>query len=198
MPRRAAALVLLRVTLRLAVLGTALVHYALAETRFDRDSRTMGLVAGWGHSWGAGFPGYGRTESEIAFGAFHPQMGWFITDKLELYGEGTLLVYRQPKLDVAGGLTGLVARYHFWNDRPWTPYLTGGGGLIWTSQNVEEIDRVFNFQVVFGAGLRLIPRKGPGWLIEFRNHHISNAGTAGRNLGINAATVVAGVQWILR
>jgi hypothetical protein len=63
---------------------------------------------------------------------------------------------------------------------------------------VKEIDRIFNFQVVAGVGVRFVPRKGPGWIIEFRNHHISNAGTAGENLGINAATVVAGVQWVLR
>lgn len=29
-------------------------------------------------------------------------------------------------------------------------------------------------------------------------HHISNAGTAGENLGISAATVLAGVEWVLR
>jgi hypothetical protein len=33
---------------------------------------------------------------------------------------------------------------------------------------------------------------------EFRNHHISNAGTCGENLGVNAAMVVAGVHWVLR
>jgi len=44
----------------------------------------------------------------------------------------------------------------------------------------------------------LIPEKGPHWVLEFRNHHTSNAGTAGENLGINAATVLVGVNWILR
>ena len=169
------------------------------EIRFDENSRTMGLAAGWGHSWGGGWPGFGRTESDIAFAAFHPQMGWFVSDRLELYGEGTLLVYHKPKVDIAGGILGLAGRYHFWNNRAWTPYFTLGGGLLWTSQqDVPEIDRIFNFQVVAGGGIRFVPRKGPGWIIEFRNHHISNAGTAGENLGINAATVVGGVQWVLR
>ena len=169
------------------------------ETRFDEDSRTMGLVGAWGHSWDGGWPGFGRTESDIAFGAFHPQMGWFVSDHLEIYGEGTLLVYHKPEADIAGGLLGLAGRYHFWNTRSWTPYFTLGGGLLWTSQQqIEEIDRIFNFQVVVGAGIRFVPRSGPGWIVEFRNHHISNAGTAGRNLGINAATVVGGVQWVLR
>jgi hypothetical protein len=49
-----------------------------------------------------------------------------------------------------------------------------------------------------GLGLRWAPLRGPGLTIELRNHHISNAGTAGENLGVNAGTEVAGVQWIFR
>jgi hypothetical protein len=163
--------------------------------RFDNESHTLGLLWGWGHSWR---PGFGRTRSDIAFAAFHPQMGWFVTDRLELYGEATVLVNHQPQAAVSGGLTGFVARYHFWNDRSWAPYVTLGTGLIWTSLKVVEIDRIFNFQVIGGAGLRFLTRRGPGWIVEFRNHHISNAGTAGRNLGVNAGTVLAGVQWVIR
>ena len=168
------------------------------EARFDSHSRTRGLGGGWGHSWSGGFPGYGKTESDVAFIAFHPQMGWFLTDCLELYGEGSLLIYHEPKAGVAGGLVGIAGRYHLWNDRSWTPYLTTGAGLLWTSLDVSELDRVFNFQVIVGAGVRLIPETGPGLILEFRNHHMSNAGTAGENLGVNAVTVIAGAQWILR
>jgi hypothetical protein len=49
-----------------------------------------------------------------------------------------------------------------------------------------------------GVGVRWVRRRGPGVFVEFRNHHISNAGTAGENLGINAATLIAGAQWVLR
>ena len=169
-----------------------------ADKRFDSESRTKGLAWGWGHAWAPGFPGYGHTGTDIAFFAFHPQMGWFVTDRLELYGEATLLLYHEPEVAVAGGLAGLAGRYHFWNNRSWVPFVSAGAGLIWTSLDVVEIDRIFNFQVLFGAGLRLIPLKGPSWVFEFRNHHISNAGTAGENIGINAATVLVGLNWILR
>ena len=172
---------------------------ALAQDeRFDERSRTRGLMGGWGHSWHHGLPGYGKTESDIAFAAFYPQMGWFVSQHLELYGEGTLLVYHQPEPAVSAGLGGLAGRYHFFDDRRFIPYALLGAGILWTSLDVPEIDRVFNFQVFYGLGLRWAPRKGPGWIVEFRNHHISNAGTAGDNRGINAATVLIGVQWILR
>ena len=71
-------------------------------------------------------------------------------------------------------------------------------GLIWIELDVPEIDRVFNFQLFYGIGFRTVPRRGPGLIVEFRNHHISNAGTRGENLGLNATTVITGVQWILR
>ena len=70
--------------------------------------------------------------------------------------------------------------------------------MAWTSLEVPEVDRIWNFQVVWGAGIKRITRRGPGLMLEFRNHHISNAGTRGENLGVNAAMVVAGVHWVLR
>ena len=159
---------------------------------------TRGLVGGWGNAWRHGVPGYGKTESDVDFAAFHPQLGRFVTDHLEIYGEGALLVYRRPARALAAGVAGLGGRYHLWRDRSWTPYVIGIAGLLWTSLDLPEVDRAFNFQVVYGLGVRQVTRRGPGLIVELRNHHISNAGTAGENLGLNAATVIAGVHWVLR
>ena len=169
-----------------------------AEPRLAAGYWTRGLAGGWGHAWKYAVPGYGKTESDVRFGAFHPQLGRFVTDHLELYGEATLLLYRRPAPAVSAGLAGLGGRYHAWHDRSWTPYVVGIAGLLWTSLDVPEVDRVFNFQLVYGVGLRVIPPRGPGLLVELRNHHISNAGTSGENLGLNAATLIVGVQWVLR
>lgn len=158
---------------------------------------TRGLSGGWGDAWKHGVPGWGKTESDVRFAAFHPQLGRFVTDHLEIHGEAALLAYDRPAPAVGGGL-GLGGRYHVWRDRRWTPYVAGGAGLLWTALDVPEIDRVFNFTIVYGLGIRTVPRRGPGLVVELRNHHISNAGTAGENLGLNAAVVVAGVQWVLR
>ena len=180
------------VLLGLATLGSPV---AAQQRRLASGNWTRGLTGGWGHSW---TPGYGKTESDVGFVAFHPQLGRFVTDHLELYGEGTLFLYHEPSVAVGAGVAGIGGRYHVWNDRGWTPYVMGIAGLIWTPLNIPELDRVFNFQVIHGAGVRIVPPRGPGLMIEFRNHHISNAGTAGKNLGINAATLMAGVQWVLR
>ena len=182
------------------VLLTALApEAASAQTpRLAAGNWTRSLAAGWGHGWKYAVPGYGKTESPIRLVAVHPQLGRFVTNHLEIYGEGTLLLYDRPATAVGAGLAGLGGRYHVWRDRAWTPYFVGIAGLLWTSLDVPEVDRVFNFQLVYGVGVRTVPPRGPGLILEFRNHHISNAGTRGENLGLNAATVIAGVHWVLR
>ena len=168
------------------------------DERLARGYRTRALAGSTGRSWPFGWNDASLATTDLRFAGFHPQLGWFQTSRIELYGEGTVHVYWRPGAEVFAGLMGIGARYHLYDDRAWTPYALLSAGLGWTSLDIVEIDRVFNFQVAWGAGLRQITRKGPGWLIEFRNHHISNAGTRGENIGINSATVVVGVHWVLR
>jgi hypothetical protein len=162
---------------------------------FVKGTRTRGLVGGVGHSWR---PIFGQTTSDITLVAFNPRMVWFVTNRLELYGEGTLFVYTEPEIAVASGLAGFSGRYYLKTSGAWIPYAHAGAGLIWTSLDVPELDRTLNFQLLFGIGVRQTRASGPCLVFEFRNHHISNAGTAGMNLGINAATFLAGVEWVLR
>jgi lipid A 3-O-deacylase len=163
-----------------------------------RGYRTRALIGGWGHSTRYGWPGYGKARSDVQYVGFYPQMGWFVTDWLELYGEGTAHLYYRPHPAFLGGVVGIGGRHHFLRDRAWVPYYTLAGGMAWTSLDVPEVDRIWNFQVVWGAGIRRVTRRGPGLVLEYRIHHISNAGTRGENLGINAAMLVAGVHWVLR
>jgi hypothetical protein len=168
-----------------------------AQQPAPRPERTRGLVGGAGHSWRFGIPGWGKTTSDLTFVAFHPRLGWFVTERLELFGEATVLAYVDPGAIALG--VGLPAgRYYFGGSAPAGPYATGGVGLLWTSLTVPEIDRVFNFQIFYGIGLRRSPPRGPTWIVELRNHHISNAGTAGMNLGVNALQLLGGVEWVLR
>ena len=165
-----------------------------AEAAVARGDRTRGVVFGAGHSWR---PIFGQTTSEITFGAFHPRLGWFISDRLEVNGEATLFAYDRPRPAVASGAL-IGGRYYLTTRGRWLTYANAGAGLLWTSIDVPEIDRVFNFQLTMGVGWRQNKASGPCLVFEFRNHHISNAGTAGENRGINAAVLLAGVEWVVR
>jgi lipid A 3-O-deacylase PagL len=103
----------------------------------------------------------------------------------------TLFAYYRPKPAVSAGLVGLGARYHLRRGGRLLPFLSGGAGFLWTSLDVPEIDRIFNGQLYYGAGIRVRSDRNPSWRIEIRNHHISNAGTSGENLGLNAFVLIA-------
>jgi hypothetical protein len=162
---------------------------------FEKGNRTQGLVGGVGFGYE---PPWARTESDVAFAAFHPRLGWFVHDRIELYGEATLFIYHQPALDVSAGAAALAGRFYLRTSGRWIPYVTGGGGILWTSLDVIEIDRTYNFQHFVGFGWRQNRARGPRLVFEVRNHHISNAGTAGDNLGVNAIVGLAGIEWILK
>jgi hypothetical protein len=169
-----------------------------ADDQAERGVRARSLAGGWGTAWKFGIPGYGKTISDVEFVSFQPALGWFVLDRLELFGEATLLLYYEPAANITAGLAGIGGRYHFRGAGRVLPYVSGGAGFLWTTLDVVEIDRVFNGQLFYGAGIRLRGQRNPGALIELRNHHISNAGTKGANLGLNAFSVVVGVEWLLR
>ena len=146
-----------------------------------------------------GWPGYARTVSDIKYLGFYPQMGWFVTNWLELYGEGTAHVSCPPHAAILGGVVGIGGRHYFLRDRQWTPLFVAGrrdgldvprGAGSRPGSGISRWcgGRVSNVSLAAGQGL----------MLEFRNHHISNAGTRGQNLGVNAAMVVVGVHWVLR
>ena len=78
---------------------------AAQDARLASGNWTRGLAGGWGHSWRDSAPGHDET---VQFVAFHPQLGRFLTDHLEFYGEGTLLLYTQPSVAVAGWPVSVV------------------------------------------------------------------------------------------
>jgi lipid A 3-O-deacylase len=164
-----------------------------AEDRpFEKGNRTRGMVGGWGIGYQ---PLWAPTRSDVGFAAVHPRMGWFVEDRTELYGEATLFLYAA---DITAGVGALAGRYYLRTAGRWIPYVHGGVGLLWTSLDVLEIDRTFNFQHFIGVGWRQHRVRGPRLVFELRNHHISNAGTAGDNLGVNAIVALTGVEWILK
>ena len=164
----------------------------------DRGTHVRSLAAGWGTAWRYGIPGYGKTTSDVQFVAFHPGLGWFLIDRGEVFGEAAMFVYYRPETTFAAGPIAIGGRYHLRGRGRLLPFVSGGTGLIFTALDIPELDRTLNGQVFYGAGVRWVRARGPHWRIEVRNHHISNAGTAGANLGLNAFMIIVGAEWFLR
>jgi hypothetical protein len=77
----------------------------------------------------------------------------------------------------------------------WRAYLGGAAGVVWFTREVPVAEsRAFNYTFEFGAGLRWEYRPRESLRIGVKLHHLSNADTAERNPGLDAAVVLVGYE----
>ncbi|HEY3204144.1 MAG TPA: acyloxyacyl hydrolase [Thermoanaerobaculia bacterium] len=146
----------------------------------------------WGAEAGYGFLVHlnrGRSHEHLLL--FEPSVGLRIGSRFEYVIEGHFAQYLTPKGYMIG-LLPLGARYYIGNGRL-LPYLSAGAGLGWTDLTpLDEIDRRFNFLLQGSLGVRGALPDGQAWTFEARLDHISNAGLARPNLGLNCAVFLLG------
>ncbi len=75
---------------------------------------------------------------------------------------------------------------------------TSGGGLIFTRQFPDVTGRRTNFTLEAGGGVRVRVNATHWAQLGYKYHHISNAGTAFANPGLDGNIIYAGYQWAVR
>lgn len=129
--------------------------------------------------------------------------GWILTG---LHGPGILkgrfeyavdavpafLVFQPPNTTFGAGIDPLGLKWNFAAPEKWSPYLELTGGVLFTSHDVPAGTNPVNFMSGLGLGTHLL---GPryNWSVEVRYMHISNAGLATPNPGINTVQVRIGI-----
>jgi hypothetical protein len=73
-------------------------------------------------------------------------------------------------------------------------YAEGSTGPMWAQRRVPASTSRFNFVTQAGAGLILMPRSAMPLMVGVRFMHISNAGYAPRNPGLNVTSLVIGLR----
>jgi Lipid A 3-O-deacylase (PagL) len=76
--------------------------------------------------------------------------------------------------------------------------MTAGGGLLFTRAYPDVTGRRTNFTLEVGGGLRVRTRQAQWIQAGYKYHHLSNAGTAFANPGLDANLFYAGYQWAAR
>lgn len=89
---------------------------------------------------------------------------------------------------------GFLALYYLDSlaGRSCRPYIEGGVGGIFTQWRVEGQGSKVNFNPQIGVGTEFSLGSGPPFLAALRLHHISNAGLAADNRGVNSVVFVIG------
>lgn len=163
-----------------------------------------GGTAGYWQAWL--FPSEEHSTNRSAV-FIMPKIGMVVTDELQaggLTGNIQLLVepffaqFTQPfAAEAAGGL--LVIKYNLLSFGRWMPFWDAGAGMLWTNlaPRLPEQNTPFNFALETGPGVQYFMTAHTALTFGVRYHHISNAGTGQRNLGLDAVLPYAGVSWFL-
>lgn len=89
----------------------------------------------------------------------------------------------------------VLLRRRFREDSPRVSYyLEAGTGPMWAEKRVPAATSRFNFHTVAGAGLVLYPQNRVSMVVGYRFGHMSNAGYAPRNPGLNVSSLVIGTR----
>ena len=134
-----------------------------------------------------------------------PQIGLVLTDEFQAgdwSGNVTVLLepllahYFEPFSASAFGGT-LMFKYNFLAFGRWLPFWDAGGGALWTdlAPRIEEQSTEFNFVLQTGPGVQYFLTDRRAFTLGVRYHHISNAGTGSRNVGLNAVLVYLGLSF---
>ena len=144
------------------------------------------LAAGYGFS-----VQLSRGQAEEKLVLIAPAVSYAFSRRFEVFVEGHLAGYFAPD----GYMLGIVpigGRYYF-SAGTVRPYLALGAGFGWTNlEELEELDRRFNYILQACVGARLNRPGGGAWTVEARINHLSNAGTVLPNLGLNAIVFLGG------
>lgn len=103
---------------------------------------------------------------------------------------------RQPGKDAfGGGFNPVNLKWNFTRSEHAIPYLELGGGVLFTDTEVPFGTSTVNFMTHGAVGLHLFVRPNQALTINTRFEHISNAGLAVPNPGINTVQFSAGWSW---
>jgi lipid A 3-O-deacylase len=160
---------------------------------------------GGGHElqvWTGGGHGLNGSASETGVWNLGVRYGWVLTDSV---GPGPLRGRFEYAVDVVPvflltqrtntaygiGLDPFALKWNFAGPRSVTPYVELGGGTLFTNTQVPPGTSRVNFTTSGAVGLHFLRSKYT-WSAEVRFMHISNAGLATLNPGINTIQVRIG------
>ena len=121
--------------------------------------------------------------------------GWY-RGQVSLGAEMVYLEFREPILTHGIGFTPRI-KYTFVALGRLRPYAEFTGGPFWTDLGgrIREQANEFNFILSGGVGVSWFITPQAAINVGYRFHHISNAGTAFPNLGLNASLPFAGFSF---
>jgi Lipid A 3-O-deacylase (PagL) len=173
-----------------------LASLSLAQNGPEQGDNEVEIWAGGGHSVPGGTSHTGAFNAGLRYGwvITGPHLPSFLRGRFEyaLDAVPVFLIFQPANTAYGAGFDPLGLKWNFERRRRFSPYLELTGGVVFTDHNVPTYANTVNFmdQAAFGTHI-LGPRYN--WSIELRYMHISNAGLANLNPGVNTVQVRLGI-----
>ncbi len=153
--------------------------------------------------WSGGGPSVPGGTSNTGVWSVGLRYGWILTRP---HGPGFLkgrfeyavdavplfLVFQRYNTAYGAGLNPLGLKWDFASRGRVEPYFEMNGGTLFTNREVPSGTSNVNFTTAAALGVHLLGDKH-AWSLEVRYMHISNAGLAALNPGINTVQVRLGI-----
>lgn len=169
---------------------------AAAQAVPEKGGDEVQIWAGGGHSVSGGRGGTGVFEAGLRYGwvLTDPHLPGFLRGRFE-YAVDALPVFLafQPTNTAYGvGFDALGLKWNFQRHGRISPFVELTGGALFTNHNVPESTNTVNFMPQAALGMHILGARH-NVSLELRYVHISNAGLATPNPGINTVQVRLGI-----
>ncbi|MBL0225633.1 MAG: acyloxyacyl hydrolase [Geobacteraceae bacterium] len=160
----------------------------------------IGILTGYGSS----FVGFGETRHKVQTWDTILRAGFFLSDEVGkgswYQGRHELLLELPYHMAVDYGGRSMVGGYglghwRFTSLERVVPYVLAGGGVLFVDLGLPTMGTKLCFSYQGGTGVQYFIDRNTALNLEYRYHHISNAGTANPNEPINSNKLLMGVSF---
>lgn len=176
-------------------------HAEPSKTTIANAGYELTLLSGYGIT----HRGFGDTRTQVQTFDAIARLGWFLSDEIGkgnwYQGRHQLLVELPYHLAVDHGgrsMTGgyLLGSWKFTGAGTVMPYVFAGGGPLYVDLGLPSMGAKLNFSYQGGTGIQVPINTTLLFNLEYRYHHISNAGTASPNEPLNSSKFLMGISWL--
>jgi hypothetical protein len=169
---------------------------SFAQTGPEEGGHEVQIWAGGGHSVAGGRGNTGAFNAGLRYGWIltGPHLPSFLRGRFEYAVDAVpvFLVFQPANTAYGVGFDPLGLKWNFVRRGRLSPYLELTGGTLFTNQSVPTYTNTVNFMDQAALGTHILGAKY-NWSVELRYMHISNAGLANLNPGVNTVQVRLGV-----
>jgi hypothetical protein len=183
----------------LTVLSACALAQSLPSDSLEKGTWELGIWTAGGHSVSGGTADTGVWNAGV-------RVGKVLTDE---HGSGLLrgnLEYAVDLIPVyllafprqtsyAGGFDPFIVKWNFTSGRKVAPYLELGGGVLLSLDDIPPGTSNVNFMPQASFGAQIFTRQKRAVSVAAKYVHISNAGLATPNPGINTIQFAIGYHW---